>query len=90
MSFLPCQYSWDYSHEALCAGGREFESLRPAKSYTALQMVCHRFNIYAGSCVALAWCYDVEMGTAKLLHALACNAVSTEYNERFGSVLVDP
>jgi len=26
----------------------------PAKSYTALQTVRHRFNIYADSCVALA------------------------------------
>jgi len=34
-----------------CAGGREFESQRLAKSYTALQTVCHRFNIYAGSCL---------------------------------------
>jgi len=37
-----------------CAGGREFVSQRPAKSYTALQTVRHRFNINAGSCVALA------------------------------------
>jgi len=27
---------------------------RPAKSYTALQTACHRFNIYASNCVALA------------------------------------
>jgi len=39
---------------ASCAGGREFVSQRPAKSYTALQTVRHRFNIYAGSYVALA------------------------------------
>jgi len=26
----------------------------PAKSYTALQIVCHRFNIYDNSRVALA------------------------------------
>jgi len=32
---------------ASCAGGREFESQRPAKSYTVLQTVRHRFNIYA-------------------------------------------
>jgi len=31
---------------ALCAGGQEFESQKPAKSYAALQTVCHRFNIY--------------------------------------------
>jgi len=37
---------------ASCAGGREFESQRPAKPYTALQLVLHRFDIYAGSCVA--------------------------------------
>jgi len=31
----------------------------PAKPYTTLLMVCHRFNIYASSCVALApWCAD--------------------------------
>jgi len=39
---------------ASCAGGWEFESQKLAKSCTALQMVCHRFNIYAGSCVAFA------------------------------------
>jgi len=32
----------------VCAGGREFESQRPTKSYIALQTVRHRFNIYAG------------------------------------------
>jgi len=32
----------------------ELKSQRPAKSYTALQTVRHRFNIYAGSCFALA------------------------------------
>jgi len=36
------------------AGDREFVSQRPAKSYTALQTVRHRFNICAGSCVAFA------------------------------------
>jgi len=36
------------------AGGREFVSRRPVKSYTAFQTVRHRFNIYAGSCFALA------------------------------------
>jgi len=36
-----------------CAG--EFIS-RPAKSYIALQTVCHHFNIYKTSCVALALC----------------------------------
>jgi len=25
----------------------------PAKSYTALQTVCHRFNIYTSTCIAL-------------------------------------
>jgi len=41
---------------ASCAGGREFESQRPTKSYTVVR---HRLNIYAGSCVALAlWCRD--------------------------------
>jgi len=51
----------------LCAGSREFDSQRPAKSYTALQTVRHRFNISASSCVAMA--YDAEMGTANSLHA---------------------
>jgi len=44
---------------ASCARSREFESQRPAKSYTGLQTVRHRFNIYASCCVALAlWCAD--------------------------------
>jgi len=30
-----------------------------------LQMIRHRFNIYAISCVVLAWRYVAEMGTAK-------------------------
>jgi len=38
---------------AWCAGGMEL-NLEPTKSYTALQTVRHRFNIYASSCVALA------------------------------------
>jgi len=55
---------------ALCAGGRDFESQNPAKSYTALQTVCHRFNIYAG--IALfPWRYDAEMDTVNSLHASA-------------------
>jgi len=33
------------------AGRREFKSQRPAKSYTALQTVHYRFNIYASCCV---------------------------------------
>jgi len=37
-----------------CAEGQEFESQRPAKSYTALQTVHHCLSIYAGSCVTLA------------------------------------
>jgi len=44
---------------ASCAGGREFVSQRPDKSYTALQTVRHRFNIYAGSCATFAlWRVD--------------------------------
>jgi len=39
---------------ASCAEGRKFETQRSAKSYTALQTARHCFNIYAGSCVALA------------------------------------
>jgi len=35
-------------------GDQEFEFQRPAISYTTLQMVGHCYNIYAGSCVALA------------------------------------
>jgi len=40
-----------------------------AKSYTALQTICHCFNIYASNCVA--WRYDTETDTAKSLHASA-------------------
>jgi len=37
----------------------------PDKSYTALQMVCYCFNIYASNCVVLAlWC---EVGHRKLV-----------------------
>jgi len=32
----------------------EVEYQRPAKSYTALQTIRHRFNIYVVSCIALA------------------------------------
>jgi len=39
---------------ASCAEGQEFVSQRPAKSYTALQTVRHRFNIYASGCVTMA------------------------------------
>jgi len=31
---------------------QEFEYPRPAESYTVLQTVRHRFNIYVSSCVA--------------------------------------
>jgi len=43
---------------------REFDSQRPGKSYTALQTIRHRFNIYASSVAALPWRYNAEMGTA--------------------------
>jgi len=43
-----------------------------------MQTVRHRFNIYAGSCVALA--YDAERGTANSLHA---SALHGKYNEKF-------
>jgi len=43
-----------FNARASCASGREFISQRLAKSYTALQTVCHLFNIYASSSVALA------------------------------------
>jgi len=42
---------------ASCAGSREFKSQRPDKSYTALQTVCHRCNIYM-QVAALPWRYD--------------------------------
>jgi len=45
--------SWTIDARALCAWGLKFKS-RPAKSYTALQTVRHRSNIYASSCVASA------------------------------------
>jgi len=53
---------------------REIESSnlkgRPNLTYTALQTVRHRFNIYA--CIAvLPWHYDAEMGTANSLHTSA-------------------
>jgi len=68
---------------ASCARDQEFVSQRPLKSFIALQMVRHLFNIYAGSCVALR--YDVEMGTANSLHT---SAQFGEYNKRFGFSLV--
>jgi len=50
-----------------------------AKSYTALQTVHQRFNIYASSCVALAlWLTDRH--PANLLDA---SALYSDYNERF-------
>jgi len=42
---------------------------KPVKSYTALQTVRHRFNIYARSCVALVLRRGV--GHANSLHASA-------------------
>jgi len=52
----------------------------PAKSYTALQTVRHRFKIYViSSCVTLV-CNDVKMGTASSLHASASYG---KYNEKF-------
>jgi len=57
------------NERASYAGGQEFESQRPVKSYTALQTVCHRFNIYAVA--VLPWRYDAEMGTGNSLHASA-------------------
>jgi len=45
---------------------RVSESQRPAKSYTALQAVRHRFNIYAGSCFALALLWHGD-GHSKLV-----------------------
>jgi len=46
-------YIFIFNARASYAGGREFVSQRSTKSYTALQRVRHRFNIYASSCVAL-------------------------------------
>jgi len=53
---------------------RDVESSNPgpAKSYTALQTVRHRFNIYAIYAIAvLPWRYNAEMGTANSLHGSA-------------------
>jgi len=50
----------------------------PAKSYTALQTVRHRFNIYASSCVALVWRwasrtrYTPRHNTASIVKGLVC------------------
>jgi len=43
---------------------------RPAKSYTAMQTVRHRCNIYAGTAL-LPWRYDTEMDNSNSLHASA-------------------
>jgi len=59
---------------SMAAGGREFESQWPAKSYTALQTVRHRFNIYTQVAV-LPWCSDADMGTANSLHASAYDII---------------
>jgi len=37
-----------------CVRGVWSSNPGPTISYTALQTVCHRFNIYTSSCVALA------------------------------------
>jgi len=51
---------------------------RLAKSYTALQTVCHHFNIYASNCVALTlWCRD---GHCKLVTHFG---IIQQVNERF-------
>jgi len=42
---------------------------RPAKSYTALQTVRHRFK--STQVAVLSWRYDAGMGTANSLHASA-------------------
>jgi len=56
------KYRLDGRTVNLCAGGRDFESQRPAKPDTALQTVRYHFNIYAGSCVALAlWRGDKDV-----------------------------
>jgi len=49
-----CTFCRSVNARASWAESRELESQRPTKSYTALQTVRHRFNIYAGSCAALA------------------------------------
>jgi len=53
----------------------------PAKSCTALQTVRHRFNIYAGSCVALTLCHGDR--NRKLVTRFG---VMGECKERFGNV----
>jgi len=42
---LDCLDGWTVNVHASYAGGQEFVSQKPAKSYTALQTVRHRFNI---------------------------------------------
>jgi len=39
----------------------ESSNPRPAKFYTALQIVRHCFNIYVGRVAVLPWRYDMEM-----------------------------
>jgi len=60
----------------MCGRSSVRESQRPAKSYTALQAVLHCFNIYAGSCYALArrWAqqtrYTLWRNTANIMKGL--------------------
>jgi len=44
----------EFNRSDCCVREAESSNLSLAKSYTALQTVRHRFNIYAISCVALA------------------------------------
>jgi len=57
---------------ASCAGGREFEFQRPAKSYNGSPQCCKRFATASTSfslVAVLPWRYDAEMGIANSLHA---------------------
>jgi len=54
-SFLNFDYGRTVNARASCAGDREFEAQRPAKSYTALQTVHHRFNVYASAVMTRIW-----------------------------------
>jgi len=60
---------------------RDFESKRPAKYYTALPTVRHRFNIYAGYLCCLGamtqkWApqtrYTLRRNTASIMKGLIC------------------
>jgi len=75
-------------------------NLRPAKSYTALQTVCHCFNIYANNCVALAlymtqsWApqtrYTFQRNTVSIIKCLVWRSAysSMKCHEIFGTTII--